>query len=97
MKKKIIIAVLALALAGCGSSSSSTPAGIKKMAASGASEKDMLSEVEKGSNYTLTADDIIDLNKAGVPKNVVIAMIQKHPPITQQSAANSPVSDSKSK
>jgi hypothetical protein len=80
--KRILLAVaavagLAIVIAALTWSHSNTQDTIINMAGKGATESEMLAAVDKGSRGPLNADDIIKLNKAGVPNNVISAMLHQ--------------------
>ncbi len=58
-------------------SKSNTRESIIKMAEKGASETELLDEVEAGNREPLSADDVIKLKQAGVPNTVVVEMLNK--------------------
>jgi hypothetical protein len=73
----VAVAGLAIVIATFTWSHSNTQDTIIKMAGKGATESEMLAAVDKGAREPLNADDVIKLNKAGVPNNVVSAMLHQ--------------------
>ena len=49
---------------------------IIEMSQQGSSEKAMLTTVAESRPYRLSADEVIKLKTAGVPNNVIVAMLQ---------------------
>jgi hypothetical protein len=82
MKRILLAAAVVLGLAvvivaAVSWSRPSTHNTIIEMAGKGATESEMLSAVDKGAREPLNADDVIKLNKAGVPNNVVSALLHQ--------------------
>jgi hypothetical protein len=50
-----------------------------RMAHNGASEAELQAAAEKAPSMRLSADDVIQLNKGGVPDRVIITLLQKSP------------------
>lgn len=68
---------------------------IVSMARDGASEEDMLVQVDRqaGSSFKLSADDVVKLKTSQVPDRVVIAMLRKTPAEAPKTPAPKPDGD----